>query len=433
VGVDSDAGVRGQIVFSSPAEAVRAHSTKTAIADRLQITSTTDNDSSRRLVAIQNSNFSVRVSADEFKMQQTAGTELLEFRGEVRLEFRNREKSQSATLQADAVRIEIQQPDASTGESMMQLTATNASVRMSVRTGKSNTINELKCDELKAVLSASGTLSGVSSSTHPVFIAMVYSVADLVVPLPLATAKLVVRADGSVLQEQAEPTQNPAIRSQELIDLIQATVAPESWQGAGGSGRVVLSESTLSLVVSATPEVHDEIAELLNQLRRLQDAMTGLEVAQITLPEDGWERIGVDLDIRRAKPAEVGGLASASLSARAAAALQKIAISSLPPVKMTVANGQACQLRWVADDKTMPSVTLSTVVSADRRHVRISSMDSDSPAEPVKHSIASGDSLLFLYDNPANPSNKTYLLVTARVIVQEEEEARSVALEATKK
>ena len=83
---------------------------------------------------------------------------------------------------------------------------------------------------------------------------------------------------------------------QPLIDLIQSTVAQETWDTQGGPGAIRPFETNLSLVVSQTQEVHEEIANLLEQLRRLQDLQVTIEVRFITLADTFFERIGVDFD-----------------------------------------------------------------------------------------------------------------------------------------
>jgi len=83
---------------------------------------------------------------------------------------------------------------------------------------------------------------------------------------------------------------------QPLIDLIQSTVAADSWDAVGGPGAIRPFDTNLSLVVSQTQEVHDEIADLLEQLRRLQDLQVTIEVRFITLNDTFFERIGVDFD-----------------------------------------------------------------------------------------------------------------------------------------
>ena len=81
-----------------------------------------------------------------------------------------------------------------------------------------------------------------------------------------------------------------------LIELITTTVEPESWEDLGGSGTLAEFPTNLSLVVSQTQEVHEKVADLLAQLRRLQDLQVTIEVRFITLNDDFFERIGVDFD-----------------------------------------------------------------------------------------------------------------------------------------
>ena len=83
---------------------------------------------------------------------------------------------------------------------------------------------------------------------------------------------------------------------QSLIDLIQNTVSPQSWNTVGGQGAIQPFATNLSIVVSQTQEVHEEIADLLEQLRRLQDLQVTIEVRFIRLNDTFFERIGVDFD-----------------------------------------------------------------------------------------------------------------------------------------
>ncbi|NLF09252.1 MAG: hypothetical protein GX594_14935 [Pirellulaceae bacterium] len=81
-----------------------------------------------------------------------------------------------------------------------------------------------------------------------------------------------------------------------LIDLITSTVRPTTWDDVGGPGTIAPFETNLSIVVSQTQEVHQELADLLEQLRRLQDLQVTIEVRFITLNDNFFERIGVDFD-----------------------------------------------------------------------------------------------------------------------------------------
>ncbi|MCE5304049.1 MAG: hypothetical protein LLF97_13205 [Planctomycetaceae bacterium] len=81
-----------------------------------------------------------------------------------------------------------------------------------------------------------------------------------------------------------------------LIDLITTVVKPTSWDAVGGPGSINKHEPNLSLVISQTQEVHEDIADLLTQLRRLQDLQVTIEVRFITLTDNFFERIGVNFD-----------------------------------------------------------------------------------------------------------------------------------------
>ena len=54
-----------------------------------------------------------------------------------------------------------------------------------------------------------------------------------------------------------------------LRNLIRSTVAPDSWHEVGGPGALEFFKGNLSLVISNTQEVHDEVSELLDGLRKL--------------------------------------------------------------------------------------------------------------------------------------------------------------------
>jgi general secretion pathway protein D len=81
-----------------------------------------------------------------------------------------------------------------------------------------------------------------------------------------------------------------------LIDLITSTIKPTTWDTVGAPGSIMPFETNLSIVVSQTQEVHEEIVELLEQLRRLQDLQVTIEVRFITLNDNFFERIGVSFD-----------------------------------------------------------------------------------------------------------------------------------------
>ena len=59
-----------------------------------------------------------------------------------------------------------------------------------------------------------------------------------------------------------------AAPAQELIDLIQTTISPESWAVNGGKGTMMFYQPQNLLVVRQTAEAHEQIGSTLRQLRR---------------------------------------------------------------------------------------------------------------------------------------------------------------------
>ena len=84
---------------------------------------------------------------------------------------------------------------------------------------------------------------------------------------------------------------------QPLIDLIQNTIQPDTWQDTGqGLGTIEAFVPNLSLIVSQTQEIQDEIQDLLKKLRELNDVQIVVEVRFISLQDQFFERVGIDFD-----------------------------------------------------------------------------------------------------------------------------------------
>lgn len=83
-----------------------------------------------------------------------------------------------------------------------------------------------------------------------------------------------------------------------LMQLIQQTIEPDTWEALGGVGTMAPYPQNLSLVISTTSDVHDQIVDLLESLRRLQNLQITIEVRFITLADTFFEQIGIDFDVR---------------------------------------------------------------------------------------------------------------------------------------
>ena len=81
----------------------------------------------------------------------------------------------------------------------------------------------------------------------------------------------------------------------QLINLIQDVIPGGLWEEDDG-GAIRAFAPNLSLIVTQTQEVHDQIQDLLRRLRELNDVQIVIEVRFITMTDDFFERIGVDFD-----------------------------------------------------------------------------------------------------------------------------------------
>jgi type II secretory pathway component GspD/PulD (secretin) len=86
-------------------------------------------------------------------------------------------------------------------------------------------------------------------------------------------------------------------REDQLIQLITNTVNPKSWAAMGGQGTIDYFPMTMTLVINQTPDIQEQVADLLAVLRRLQDAEVAIELRLISLAEGYFERIGVNFNV----------------------------------------------------------------------------------------------------------------------------------------
>jgi type II secretory pathway component GspD/PulD (secretin) len=82
-----------------------------------------------------------------------------------------------------------------------------------------------------------------------------------------------------------------------LIKLITNTIKPESWDSMGGAGTIDYFPLGMALTINQTPDIQEQVQELLHALRRLQDQEVAIEIRFITISEAFFERIGLDFNI----------------------------------------------------------------------------------------------------------------------------------------
>ena len=292
-------------------------------------------------------------------------------------------------------------------------------------------------------------------------VVVTYAVADLVTPIP-KRGTINLTADRSVAGEESKPSE-PAKSMQpqlpELVKLIMSTCQPNSWAEVGGVGSIKAHDSTLSLVVRQTQDVHDEIRGLLESLRRQLDIQASLHVETLTVPADFWHKVGKDFDVP-----EVDGLpipqpqvkaaprSIARLTKKEAALLRSLCRPESAP-KVTLLNGQELDVLFGDKTPTM-RLGLKPVVSADHQKLRLQAAATKPDAELDFTKLAaitleSGHSLLLdvtevysagptaavptllkvfgqedrLYRVTRQSERRTLLLITGTVVIVEEEES----------
>jgi hypothetical protein len=266
----------------------------------------------------------------------------------------------------------------------------------------------------------------VTSKTRIENAAMVtatYPVADLVIPIPQRIT-LDLGDKPEKLAPQKANGRAPVADFKELTQLVVSTIHPDSWDEKGGSGSIRSYETTLSLVVRQTPKVHEELRDLLEQLRRLQDLQVSLAIRMIEVDRIENKALAKNLESGRPislTPDEVEALIL-SLQENTAAKFQNAP-------KVTLFNGQTLQVAFRTDDETGFGMEFSSVVSADRRFVRlgVSANSEANPNEPSNTQSLLKDGHSVLVD-VTKRDGKTIMkgmklsLVTPTIIVQEEEE-----------
>jgi type II secretory pathway component GspD/PulD (secretin) len=128
----------------------------------------------------------------------------------------------------------------------------------------------------------------------------VYSVADLVNPKLLARSSL----NGTRWTDLAE----------QLIAMIEKTTDPTSWRTLGGQGVISYVPLANAIIVRQTPDVQEQIVDLLSAVRRLKDASPSgdaEEAEPIPAPQSERDHPKPSASLRRSLPPIDGGIVGA--------------------------------------------------------------------------------------------------------------------------
>jgi type II secretory pathway component GspD/PulD (secretin) len=229
----------------------------------------------------------------------------------------------------------------------------------------------------------------------------VYSVADLIFPVNNAAKAETPSAERQQVTQASCVTKSaPSAQTNEdqLIKLITSTIAPHSWSAYGGKGTIDFHPPSMSLVVNQTPDVHEQIADLLAALRRFYDTEVAVEVKFAAVSDDVFQNLkrgGVFGNPKKSKPRGVVLLKDPQVFLLMEAIQKDVRTNVTQAPKMTMFDGQTSELN-VGEDRTFVTgmeitargdnaefrpktevvplgihVGLHPVVSADRRSVKL--------------------------------------------------------------
>ena len=233
----------------------------------------------------------------------------------------------------------------------------------------------------------------------------VYAVADLVVPVPEPKDWKIAGASSWL----------------KLYDRITTDIAPLNWKENGGNCSIEVNENTLSLVIRATPFIHDQIAALFETMRREFDVQVTLELQYFSrVTKAVLQKADLKLDFDpRTRMLQMGEHDTKQL-------ISAIKGSNMGP-KITLFNGQIGHIQC-GDSK----VFLRCLVADNRETVRL-----NVAVNPSNLAIAmtrnsqrlpdAGYLLIDVTDQQSMPDpatkreGRSLVLVRPRIIVQTEE------------
>jgi general secretion pathway protein D len=232
----------------------------------------------------------------------------------------------------------------------------------------------------------------------------VYQVADLIAPLRDAakgdnpSAAAISTVGWAVSRETPSET-----GANQLIRLITSKIAPQTWSERGGPGTIEYFPLTASLVVNQSPQVQDQIADMLTALRRFYDLQIAVEVKFVSVSDGVFRNLkrgGILGDPKVSKHTKSGPRGIAFLNDKEMFLLMEVLQSDprssvMQAPKLTLFNGQAARFNLLDKQVFVTGLDISQrdgriecrpkteevplgmrihlrpLVSADRRFVRL--------------------------------------------------------------
>ena len=219
---------------------------------------------------------------------------------------------------------------------------------------------------MRSFLLSAGVLVGLAAAGRaddpkPLMVTKVFSVADLVTPIP----DFALPGGNPPAPAERFHEATPADHAARLVRQVTALVRPHSWQVGGGDGTVQYFDLGSALVVKNSPAVVAEVADLLAGLRKLHDTSVSTEVRVLSVPAGFCKRVG--LTPADGSPSVLSDR-EVRLLLETAQGNRSIDVMQFP--KLTTFDGQAATVR-VDEEEAGDAVTLCGRVSADGRFVSL--------------------------------------------------------------
>lgn len=123
-----------------------------------------------------------------------------------------------------------------------------------------------------------------------------YDVADLTQTVPNFPGPDIslIPPSGQGIPNPADPDPAPVFTGDQIVSLVQANIAPASWQDAEAKTVIRFVPSSNTLTVRQTPEVHSQLERFLNDLREITNLMVEVQTRFIIAEDNFLEDIGID-------------------------------------------------------------------------------------------------------------------------------------------
>ena len=283
-------------------------------------------------------------------------------------------------------------------------------------------------DNVKVVAQDDEAEAEPNAAVAPRLVVCTYPVADLLIPVPptfnavaaqrgikdSATERATAENPSGDLETlransaQAEklPAQLSKADFAPLVELIKASVKPESW----GSTWVIAEEmNTLSLVVRQTDQAHGEIGELLSKLRKGRDQ--NVQITSLLVELTTEEQLKV-IEEHNTLHSLGKGMKWSLLTPKRSESLTKALLDQKPDVisnpRIMTISGQSATVMVGSMDKSVFSgfkMTVTPQLVPDSSIIRLQhqiSIGSDRPSDPATDTKISIDSFALLANQDIN-------------------------------